>query len=105
MHAIRAKITHKTKNIHLGYFQSQAQATAAKAGAHTALDKWEVLNPREKPQKKKMPNVATLIHFINQGTYDSVIEEIAEVSTGRYHLIKRHNKRGMFATTKTASDS
>ena len=100
MHSIRAKIRHKGKDIHLGYYQTQAQATAAKAGAHAALDRWEILNPPMPIPKKKMPSVKTLIHFIHQGTYDPVIEEIAEASLGRYHLIKRHNyMRGKFPST------
>ena len=36
MHSIRAKIRHKNSDIHLGYYQTQAQATAAKAGGSIA---------------------------------------------------------------------
>ena len=94
-HSIRAKIKHKNSDIHLGYYQTQAQATAAKAGAHMALDKWEVLHPPQSAPKKKMPSLKTLIHFIHQGTYDPVIKEIAKVSTSRYQLLKQHkNVRG-----------
>jgi len=96
-HAVRAKIRHKNRDVHLGYYASKAQAMAAQDAAHAALDKWEELNPPPEPIKRKMPSIATLTHFINAGTYDLVIEELAETAAGRYHLIKRHNyKRGKF---------
>ena len=93
-HAVRAKIRHKNKDIHLGYYASKAQAMAAQDAAHVALDKWEELNPPLPTIKRKMPSVKTLMHFISAGTYDTVIEQLAEATTGRYHLIKtnRHKK-------------
>ncbi len=90
---IRAKIKFNGQQIEVGYYDTKAQAEAAKNAARQALEKWEELNPPKPPEKKKLPSLNTLIHFINQGTYDKVIEEIAETALGRYHLVKRHNYR------------
>jgi len=88
MKAVRAKIRHKNKDIHLGYYQTQAQATAAKAGAHAALDKWEELNPPQPVPKRKLPSVETLKHFISQGVYDPVIKQLGEIIMARANLIR-----------------
>ncbi|HCE75478.1 MAG TPA: hypothetical protein DEP04_02525 [Dehalococcoidia bacterium] len=105
---IRATITFNSQRlpstrIEVGYYDTQAQATAAKNAARQALDKWEELNPVEAPKKKKLPSLDTLVHFIHQGTYDSVIEEIAENALSRYKLIKRHDHiKGRFPTSAAA---
>ncbi len=96
--AVRAKIRHKNKDIHLGYYQTQAQATAAKAGAHAALDKWEELNPPKPPPKRKLPSVETLKHFISQGVYDPVIEQLKEIIVARSNLVKRMEQASKAAT-------
>ena len=88
-HSVRAKIRHKNKDIHLGYYQTQAQATAAKAGAHAALDKWEELNPPKPAPKRKLPSVETLRHFISQGVYDSEIQNLGEIIVARTGLVRR----------------
>tara|TARA_B100000287_G_C20562232_1_gene752939 strand:+ start:195 stop:566 length:372 start_codon:yes stop_codon:yes gene_type:complete len=90
---IRAKIKFNNQQIEVGYYDTKAQAEAAKNAARQALEKWEELNPPKPPEKKRLPSLNTLVHFINQGTYDKVIEEIAETALSRYHLIKRHNYR------------
>ena len=95
-HAVRAKIRHKNSDIHLGYYATKTEAMAAQKAAHAALDKWDKLHPLTPAVKRKMPSISTLIHFINMGTYDPVVEELAEASTGRYHLIKRHKNKGLF---------
>tara|TARA_Y100000034_G_scaffold38240_1_gene46934 strand:- start:249 stop:650 length:402 start_codon:yes stop_codon:yes gene_type:complete len=91
-HSVRAKIQHKNRHIHLGYYQTQAQATAAKAGAHAALDKWEEHNsskPAPPAPKQKLPNIQTLQHFVTQGVYDSVIEELGAIIIARVSFIRR----------------
>ena len=100
MKSVRAKIRYKNKDIHLGYYQTQAQATAAKAGAHAALDKWAELNPPKPPPKRKLPSVATLRHFISQGVYDPAIQELGELIVARANLVRRmhqaHKTRAWF---------
>jgi hypothetical protein len=90
---IRAKIKFNNQQIEVGYYDTKAQAEAARNAARQALEKWEELNPPKPPEKKKLPSLNTLVHFINQGTYDKVIEEIAETALSRYQLVKRHNYR------------
>lgn len=105
---IRATITFNgqrlpSTRIEVGYYDTQAQATAAKNAARQALAKWEELHPVEPPKKMKLPSPDTLVHFIHQGTYDAVIEEIAEASLGRYKLTKRHDHiKGRFPTSQKA---
>lgn len=108
---IRATITFSGKRlfgqrIEVGYYDTQAQANAAKNAARQALEKWEELNPVEEPKKKKLPSLNTLVHFIHQGTYDSVIEDIAENALSRYKLIKRHDHiKGRFPTSQAKTKS
>ena len=103
---IRATITFNGQRlsptrIEVGYYDTKAQATAAKNAARQALEKWEELHPVETPKKMKLPSLKTLVHFIHQGTYDKVIEEIAEAALGRYQLVKRHNHQiEKFPTSK-----
>ena len=108
-HSVRAKIRHKNKDIHLGYYQTQAQATAAKAGAHAALDKWEELNPPKPAPKRKLPSVETLRHFISQGVYDPVIKQLKEIIVARANLIRHmehaHKTRAWFGTGTDRSAS
>ena len=93
------------QKIEVGYYDTKAQAAAAKAGAKQALAKWEELNPPKQPEKKKLPGLKTLVHYIHQGTYDKVIEEIAEAALGRYQLVKRHNYKIEKFPTSSASRS
>lgn len=91
-HSVRARIRHKNRDIHLGYYQTQAQATAAKAGAHAALDKWEEHDsskPAPPAPKQKLPNIQTLQHFVTQGVYDSVIEELGAIIIARVSFLRR----------------
>ena len=89
MKSIRAKIRHNNRQIEIGYYQTQMQATAAKAGAHAALDKWEAFNPPKSAPKQKLPSVETLKHFVSQGIYDSEIQELGEMIVARANLIRR----------------
>ena len=103
---IRAKIKFNNHQIEVGYYDTKAQAEAAKNAARQALEKWEELNPPKPPEKKRLPSLKTLVHFINQGTYDKVIEEIAETALGRYTLVKRHNYRvDKFPTSKVVKNA
>lgn len=107
--SIRAKIRHKNKDIHLGYYQTQAQATAAKAGAHAALDKWEELNSPKPAPKRKLPSIETLTHFVSQGVYDSEIQNLGEIIVARANLIRRMKqaskaKAGRFERIATGED-
>jgi hypothetical protein len=109
MKSIRAKIRHKNSDIHLGYYQTQAQATAAKAGAHAALDKWEILHPPKPAPKQKLPSIETLTHFVSQGIYDSEIQELGEMIVARANLIRRMKqaskaKAGRFDFASPAED-
>jgi len=89
MKSIRAKIRHNNRQIEIGYYQTQMQATAAKAGAHAALDKWEILHAPKPAPKQKLPSIETLKHFVSQGIYDSEIQELGEMIVARANLIRR----------------
>ena len=70
---IRATITFNSQRlpstrIEVGYYDTQAQATAAKNAARQALDKWEELNPVEPPKKKKLPSVPIRCHTLGKIT-------------------------------------
>ena len=104
----RATASFNKQKIEVGYYNTKAEVTAARNAARLALQKWEDLHPEEekeekKPEKRKLPSANTLVHFIHQGTYDAVIEEIADAALGRYKLTKRHDHiKGRFPTSQKA---
>ena len=95
----RAKIRYKGRDIHLGYFDSKAQVSAACAAARAALERWEEFNgeghrcpPPPPPPKQMLPHPDRLITVIEQGLYDIRIPDIALAAVGRSKLIKALKK-------------
>jgi hypothetical protein len=98
----RAKMRYKGREIHLGYFDSKAEVSAACAAARKALERWEEFNgeghrcpapPSPPPPPKQMlPHPDRLIEVIEQGLYDIWIPDIALAAAGRSRFVKALKK-------------
>ena len=110
----RAKIRYKGKDIHLGYFDSKAQVSAACAAARAALARWEEVNgeghrcpappPPPPPPKQMLPHPDRLIEVIEQGLYDIRIPDIALAAVERSRLVKALKKNLSFGGHGVFSD-
>jgi len=93
---LRAKIRHKGKDIHLGYFDTKAQVTAACAAGHAALNRLDQINEEHHCPPQRLPNPKRLVEIIEQGLYDIAIEEVAVSAAARQRLAKRFQNSRLF---------